>query len=267
MLLLVFALLAMFPKIALAYQASATRELPSTTLANSTFNVTIELDINESDSPSGVILKDWVPLGFNVTLSDPLGYFYPSTGLIKWVLFGSGVRDRSIVYTVDVNASDYGEYAFSGEVVTLDQTIAIGGDQVLSLSLVSGVSNSTITNDSVLITWKTDANSSSMVELGTSSCNYTQNISVDEMVTDHTIYLTDLSPGTVYFYVVSGADSNGKTFKGAEYKFVTKSPGDLDFDGTLEDTELLEYIEQWKIGLVSDDYLIAAVNSWIETCI
>ncbi|MEO5925045.1 MAG: N,N-dimethylformamidase beta subunit family domain-containing protein [Bryobacteraceae bacterium] len=71
-----------------------------------------------------------------------------------------------------------------------------------TISSVSAAPNST----GAVITWTTNENSSSMVSYGTSAGSLTSSVSDPAMVTNHSITLTSLTPGT-YYYRVTSADA------------------------------------------------------------
>lgn len=61
------------------------------------------------------------------------------------------------------------------------------------------------------ITWTTDKSSNSRVDYGTSPTSLTSNLSDVSLVTNHSISLTGLTAGTVYYYRVTSADASGNS--------------------------------------------------------
>ena len=82
----------------------------------------------------------------------------------------------------------------------------LGGSEVLTLyqqapdvaaPVISGVTASTITTSTAVITWTTDENSTSVVEYGPTT-TYGQLASVSGSVTNHSVNLSGLASGTTY---------------------------------------------------------------------
>lgn len=132
------------------YAVTANRTLPDKANAGSRVNITIALDINETSRPNSVIVKDYFPMGWNVSSSEPgANSINSTTGEIKWILFGESVSDRIISYVLEIPPGVLGNNTFSGEVIYLDQwnsTISgdITGDSVIDVEkecLVKGDAN------------------------------------------------------------------------------------------------------------------------------
>lgn len=72
------------------------------------------------------------------------------------------------------------------------------------------------------ISWVTDRRSDSKIAFGVSSGNYFPTESYNSgQVTDHTIALDNLNPGTTYFYVARWTDEDGNTGQSSELTFAT----------------------------------------------
>lgn len=98
------------------------------------------------------------------------------------------------------------------------------GKYYTSSSLTSGPSVSSITTKKAVITWSTDRNSDSKVSYGTGSNSYyTEEPSNSSQVTDHTINLNNLSPGTTYYFKAKWTDEDGNTGSSEEKSFTTSS--------------------------------------------
>jgi hypothetical protein len=92
-------------------------------------------------------------------------------------------------------------------------------------SLQSGPTVTGITTQHATITWSTDRNSDSKVQYGLSSGSYyTTQPSVIDQVTSHSVTLTNLKPGTTYYYEVNWTDSDGNTGTSGESSFTTNPP-------------------------------------------
>ena len=119
------------------------------------------------------------------------------------------------------------EYEASGEITIhatseLDPTASDSTSIEVSIPLIiSDVTNTTPTTNSVTITWTTDKVSDSVVKYGTDSGSYPNNESNTTMATSHSITLTGLSADTTYYFVVNSTDANGTSAESAEYSFTT----------------------------------------------
>jgi len=87
--------------------------------------------------------------------------------------------------------------------------------------VITNVTHTTPTFDSVTITWATDENSDSLVRYGTSTGTYDLSKSSATMVTSHTLTLTGLSSDTLYYFVVSSTDCSGNSNVSSEHSFRT----------------------------------------------
>lgn len=87
--------------------------------------------------------------------------------------------------------------------------------------VVRGPYLQSMTHDSVVVRWRTDRDSKSVVMYGTSLDQMTNRASAAGELTDHVVYLNHLRPGTRYYYFVGTAPDRflaGGTF---DYSFVT----------------------------------------------
>ncbi|MDQ5981612.1 MAG: hypothetical protein QG570_362, partial [Patescibacteria group bacterium] len=81
---------------------------------------------------------------------------------------------------------------------------------------------SNITTRKATITWGTDRTSDSKIQYGTSSDNYfDEEPSNSDQVTDHTISLSNLSPGTTYYSIAKWTDEDGNTGQSEDFTFKT----------------------------------------------
>jgi len=90
--------------------------------------------------------------------------------------------------------------------------------------VISNVASTDITDATATITWTTDEPSDSVVNYGTTTAlgNTTSN---SNMVTSHSIMLTDLLPNTTYYFEVQSTDASDNTAtdnnNGSYYTFIT----------------------------------------------
>lgn len=80
-----------------------------------------------------------------------------------------------------------------------------------------------VTTRSAKITWLTDRVGDSRIQIGMESGNYfPDEVSRSEMVVNHELELTNLLPGTQYYYRVNWTDNDGNTGLSDEFTFKTK---------------------------------------------
>lgn len=101
------------------------RELPSTVSAGSHLDVTLNMGVNESNLPAGVIITEIVPEGWAVT-----------SGEVKWVFNGLDVKDRTIEYTVLVPLDAEGKKSFEGMWNITGNSGMIAGDSKITVEKV-----------------------------------------------------------------------------------------------------------------------------------
>ncbi len=92
-------------------------------------------------------------------------------------------------------------------------------------SLVVQPSVSNISTRKTTITWATDRDSDSKIAFGTQSGVYNnEEVSNSTQTTNHTVNLTNLSPGTTYYYKAKWTDGDGNTGTSSEHTFTTLPP-------------------------------------------
>ncbi len=89
-----------------------------------------------------------------------------------------------------------------------------------TVNIKRGPAINALTNTSVVIAWRTDANTSSVVQYGTTSALGSE-VRNNTLTTLHIVKLDGLSPGTTYYYRVGG-----DTYWSANYTFTTDSGAD-----------------------------------------
>ncbi len=95
-----------------------------------------------------------------------------------------------------------------------------GGD--VTPPIISDVSAINVTDNSVTITWATDEPADSLVEYSIDT-SYSFQVSDSNLVTFHSIILTNLSPETTYNYRVTSQDSSGNSSTDTGYSFNTEA--------------------------------------------
>ena len=112
------------------------RDLPQCYEPGQLLSVSIVIDVDEANRPSGLIVKEYVPLDpsvWTISASTPMyNNFDATTGEIKWIFFGGTVQDVSITYTAQIPAATTGTETFSGvlryTVSGVETEVPIGGD-------------------------------------------------------------------------------------------------------------------------------------------
>ncbi len=116
-------------------QVIGVRTLPDFT-PDSSKDVSIKIDVDEANAPSGLIVNEYIPLGWTLISATPPPESGPDpdTGKINWLFFKrTGVEDTTITYNLSVPAGESGTKTFSGELKYTDPdgvsvTEPIGGD-------------------------------------------------------------------------------------------------------------------------------------------
>jgi len=112
-------------------KATVTRDLPTIVYPSSTSTISLSVNINESDPPTGIIVTERIPSGWTVASSSPTyDIFDSSTGEVKWLLWslGTPVEDIIINYTVQVPSNATGTATFTGVMRIVNSSDFISGD-------------------------------------------------------------------------------------------------------------------------------------------
>ncbi len=113
-------------------------------------------------------------------------------------------------------------YSGSGSYDIVANAEIVGDTTPPSISAVSG---SSLTSDSITITWTTNEASSSLVEYGTTT-GYGSTATGSNGVTFHTVSLSGLSGSTTYHFRVKSTDASSNVGTSSDYTFTTQSAGD-----------------------------------------
>jgi len=98
------------------------------------------------------------------------------------------------------------------------------GKWTSAAGLSSGPDVGSISTRKATITWSTDRNSDSKIQIGTNSGDYDDaETSNSDQVTSHSIQLTGLNAGTAYYYRVKWTDEDGNTGTSDEKSFSTQN--------------------------------------------
>jgi len=125
----------LFMNISLFALNTATRDLPDYYTAGSNFEVTIYVNTDTENPPTGVIISETLPSNWTITSATPnYSKHQSSTNTYKWLQFNSsGVSPFTITYTVSVPEGTTGTYEFSGIInTTTSGEVSIEGDTSIS---------------------------------------------------------------------------------------------------------------------------------------
>jgi hypothetical protein len=116
---------------------------------------------------------------------------------------------------------------------------------------------------SVTITWTTNEPATSSVAYGPSAAYENGSVDDSALVTEHTITLTSLIPGSIYHYQVTSVDGSGNAASSSDLNFRTSgvSPGIVsdDFNACSLDAQIWEFIDPLgdatltMVGTYTDD--------------
>jgi len=130
--LLVFALSAG----AAAQPVSVVRDLPFKAAVDSSFTVTLTMNVDENNTPISAGLTEFYPASFNVSNISYGGRLNATAGKIEWLFwpYGTPVSDKNITYTLKVPISAAGNYSFNGNIDSgSGSPAATGGDSRITI--------------------------------------------------------------------------------------------------------------------------------------
>jgi len=109
-------------------QVVVNRELPDSAVVGEEITVTLSVEIG-NDKPAGAIIEESIPDGFTYLSSNPEATETDNT--LKWVFYGSDLKDMEIKYTLKAEKS--GKAEFKGTATTLLGVEDIGGDDSIEI--------------------------------------------------------------------------------------------------------------------------------------
>jgi hypothetical protein len=132
------------------------------------------------------------------------------------------ITPESQVYYYRIGAYDTTDDSINSPSYTTSVSIEPKGSYTSAAALSSGPVASDITTKNALISWSTSRVSDSKIQYGTSSNDYfEEEPSKSNQLTSHEINLSNLSPGTKYYYRAKWTDEDGNTGISEEKTFTT----------------------------------------------
>ncbi|MEA3343316.1 MAG: putative metal-binding motif-containing protein [archaeon] len=112
-----------------------TRDMPDSAFAGAQFNVTLDVNVDESNRPPFYFLKEYVPQGVHVTDFGTAAY-NPATRTLLWFAAESSHHNTSvedITYAYKAVSYTVGTYNFTGKIVSWKALIMTGGDKQINI--------------------------------------------------------------------------------------------------------------------------------------
>jgi len=135
----------------------ANRDLPSAVETGGNLTASIEVSIvNESGKPDSLIIKEYIPDGWNFTSSSPGAEFDTGIGEIRWLLYGIEVYSRNLTYVTGSPENATGTAEFAGELRYIDAdemqiNVSIGGDSSITIGYVADSDGNGVISDFELL--------------------------------------------------------------------------------------------------------------------
>ena len=129
-----------------------------------------------------------------------------------------------------------------------------GGGGTTTLDISSIAATSSASGTAATITWVTNENADSQVMFGTST-NYTASSSLDtNLVTDHSVNLSGLTPSTLYHFQVVSKDASGMSVTSSDQTFSTSNGTSTELENRILDlqTQVVALLQQKVQQLIND---------------
>ena len=163
--------------------------------------------ITTASGQGGTILQDWTTVVSGINSAS-----YTT----DWSLLAStwsAMQEGTNYFSIRV-------YDNTGNVITLNDPFYVKKDTINPT--ISNLEVTSKTDTTATITWSTDEPSNSEVEYDTTSNTYTYQEFEGDLVTSHSIILTNLDPDTTYFFRVKSTDESGNSIQSDESSFTTE---------------------------------------------
>ncbi|MEI7579825.1 MAG: fibronectin type III domain-containing protein, partial [bacterium] len=143
-----------------------------------------------------------------------------TTGLAYIDVVGESKRYYWRVSTTDTSDQSIATPSYTNAVSIIPK-----GSYTTPPTLTSGPASSSITTTTALITWTTNRTGDSKVAFGLAPSNYFDSETYKSShVTEHKIQLSNLTPGTTYYFTAKWTDEDGNTGISEEQSFTTAPP-------------------------------------------
>lgn len=109
------AILFLFQGVLAAQQITNQRTLPAYYTPGASFQVTLTIDVDEGNKPTGMIINETPPSGWQIISSTPT-YSRVVSGTYGWEFMAGEVADKTISYTLLVPPTAFGTQLFNGVV-------------------------------------------------------------------------------------------------------------------------------------------------------
>ncbi|MGI5841214.1 MAG: fibronectin type III domain-containing protein [Patescibacteria group bacterium] len=136
--------------------------------------------------------------------------------------------EESKRYYWRVGTTDNSDQSIASPSYSSAVSIIPKGSYTVPAPLTSGPASSSITTSKATISWTTSRTCDSKVAYGLASGNYFDDEAYRSVhITDHEIQLTNLSPGTKYYFKARWTDEDGNTGESDEMDFTTEPPPEV----------------------------------------
>ena len=187
----------------------------------------------------------------------------------------SAITDQQINYLIDSGLSSSTTYYY--KVTSQDSNDNISyfstgvsdlpngqGGTDITPPTISNVATTSLTTNSITITWATDELSNSYIGYSTTSGSFGTEIGVPSMVTSHSVTLSNLQPNTAYYFQVKSYDPSGNLATdnngGQGYTFTTLAGPTISDVSVTEATNNTATIA-WQTNIDSDSYVVYSTSS------
>jgi len=210
-------------------------------------------------------VSDEPPLGFaqyNIYRSVDGGAFEPLTTVTNRLynyIVDLGLNTNSTYrYKISLEDDD-GNISFFSPATTLDTPDGIGGSDLAAPTL-SSVSADNITTTTATVSWNTNKLSTSTVYYsdtniypGSDKTTYDESVGIPSMVLSHSVILSDLTPGTQYFFLTESEDASSNLGQSANalYTFTTED-GPVISNVTTAEVFDNEATISWNTNIAAD---------------
>jgi len=283
------------------FGASVSRTLPSLASSDSSVEVTLSLDINETNLPDSVTITETVPSEFGVANVSMNGTYNSGTNTIGWV-FGDGgnpLADCNLSYWV-ITPDETENYTFSGThtivgdnltipasiagdtalVVTSSYDITVTRDMQdmetagnnLTVTLVLGVDESQIPNalgisETIPEGWTLLNSDCNGIYISPNKVEFLlSTLSLCAIEDQNLTYVLQIPNNAVGNYTLSGTLDYGgyinPAVEGDASITVVLLTGDLNGDGIVELGEVVDMINNWVSGEATLSDAIDAITNW-----